>query len=128
MNEPCIRLFYKDTVPCTWVTNHAQYVLYIFTHYFKEMLNRVQPFPFSAQEKKEKKPHLHCRPVLPPCCSETSPPTPISAPSLHNYNDRQSERQHVLQALLIQTRGITVSASRWVRQGCKQQQGREMRS
>lgn len=33
---------------------------------------------------------------------------------MNNYNDRQLEWQHVLQALLSQTRSITVSQSRWV--------------
>lgn len=73
------------------------------------MLNRAQGNLFLSSQRK----HLR-RAVLSCCCSETSPPTPISAPSMNNYNDRQLEWQHVLQALLSQTRSITVSASRWV--------------
>lgn len=73
------------------------------------MLNRAQGQPFLCTQWK----HLR-HAVLSLCCSETSPPTPISAPSMNNYNDRQLEWQHVLQALLSQTRSITVSASRWV--------------
>lgn len=90
-----------------------------FSRYFqKKTRSRIEPRTtprlFSSSPPPLLPRSLH--PTLQPrCCSETSPPTPISAPSMNNYHDRQSGMTtRTTPALLIQPGSIIASAGEWV--------------